>query len=259
MSVEIHPTAIIDPKAVIADGVEIGPYCIIRGEVSIGTGTKLSSHVVIEGPTKIGQRNLFYDFATIGNKSQDLKYTGEPTYCEIGDDNTFREFVTVHRGTAPQEKTIVGSRNLLLANVHIAHNCELGNEIIISNLGSMAGHVIVEDRCVIGGMAAIHQFSRIGTMSMIGGCAKVVQDVPPYMLVDGAPAEVRTPNKIGLERRGVSAESINALKNAYRILFRQRDKTQSEALEMIENQCEQTTEIKHLLSFIRNSKRGICH
>ncbi len=259
MSTHIHPSAVIDPAAQIAEGVEIGPFCVIRGKVTIGSGTRLLSHVVIEGPTTIGRNNVFYDFAAIGNKTQDLKYTGEPTYCEIGDENTFREFVTMHRGTAPGEYTRVGSRNLFLANVHIAHNCELGNEIIISNLGSMAGHVTVEDKCVIGGMAAIHQFCRIGTMSMIGGCSKVVQDVPPYMLVDGGPAEVRTPNKIGLERRGVSAESLNALKTAYKILFRQKDKTLSESLAQVEKNCARTPEILHLLSFIRNSKRGICH
>ncbi|MDK3159917.1 acyl-ACP--UDP-N-acetylglucosamine O-acyltransferase [Kamptonema cortianum] len=259
MSSSIHPTAIIDPSAHIAEGVEIGPYCVIRGPVTIGAGTRLLSHVLIEGPTTIGKGNLFHDFAAIGSRTQDLKYTGEPTYCEIGDDNTFREFVTMHRGTSPGEKTIVGSRNLFLANVHIAHNCELGNEIIISNLGSMAGHVTVEDRCVIGGMAAIHQFCRIGTMSMIGGCSKVVQDVPPYMLVDGSPAEVRTPNKIGLERRGISAESQNALKTAYKILFRQKDKTLSESITQAEKDCPKTPEIIHLLSFIRDSKRGICH
>lgn len=259
MSSKIHPSAIVDTTAQIADGVEIGPYCIIRGEVSIGEGTRLLSHVLIEGPTTIGKNNLFYDFSAIGNKTQDLKYTGEPTYCQIGDDNTFREFVTMHRGTAPGECTRVGSHNLLLANVHIAHNCELGNEIIISNLGSMAGHVIVEDKCVIGGMAAIHQFCRIGTMSMIGGCSKVVQDVPPYMLVDGSPAIVRAINKIGLERRGITGENIQAIKNAFKILFRQKDKTQTESITLLEKQLTHTPEITHLIEFVRNSQRGICH
>ncbi|MDX2226837.1 MAG: acyl-ACP--UDP-N-acetylglucosamine O-acyltransferase [Verrucomicrobiae bacterium] len=254
----IHPTAVIDPQAQIAEGVEMGPYCVIRGPVEIGTGTVLKSHVVIEGPTKIGRLNQFFDFACIGGKSQDLKYRGEPTHCEIGDGNVFREYTTMHRGTHPGATTRVGSHNVFLANVHIAHDCVLGSHIIISNLGSMAGHVTVEDRAVIGGMAAIHQFCRIGTLSMIGGCAKVVQDVPPYMLVDGNPAEVRVINKIGLDRHGIPEDRQKIVKQAYKFLFREQHMTIGEAVSRVENELPSVAEIQHLLEFIRKSERGIC-
>lgn len=258
MSTQIHPTAIIDPKAKLGEGVCIGPYCILEGEVELGAGTHLHSHVVVSGPTRLGARNEIFPFAIIGGLTQDLKYKGEPTYCEIGDDNVFREYCTIHRGTGAGEKTVVGSRNHLLAYTHVAHNCVLGNNIIMSNCGTLAGHVTVGDGAVVGGLAAVHQFCRIGTLSMIGGCAKVVQDVPPFMIVDGNPSEVRAPNKIGMERAGMPEPAQKAVKDAYRIIFRSRDMTTTQALDLIDRQFPDQTEVRVVAEFIRSSQRGVC-
>ena len=181
-------TAIVHPKAQIGSGCEIGPYCVIGENVALGDGCQLHSHVVIDGHTKLGRENEIFPFASLGLKTQDLKWKGGVTRTEIGDRNTFREYVTIHSATGDGEVTRVGSHNNILAYCHIAHNCTLGNHIIMSNVATLAGHVTVEDHAVIGGLAAVHQFCRIGKMSMIGGCSKIVQDVPPFMIVDGNPA-----------------------------------------------------------------------
>ena len=219
----IHPTAIIHPQAQIGENCKIGPYCIIGEHVTLGRNCTLHSHVVVDGHTTLGEENEIFPFASIGLKTQDLKWKGGITRTEIGNKNTIREYVTVHSATGDGEATRVGSNNHILAHCHIAHNVILGNHIIISNVGTLAGHVTVEDYAVIGGLVAIHQFCRVGKMTMIGGCSKVVQDVPPFMLVDGNPAETRTINKIGMERKGVSEESQLALRQAYKILFRERN------------------------------------
>ncbi|HEU4678045.1 MAG TPA: acyl-ACP--UDP-N-acetylglucosamine O-acyltransferase, partial [Terrimicrobiaceae bacterium] len=187
----IHSTAIVDPGAEIAGDAEIGPFCVIGPDVIIGSGTVLMSHVTVAGPTTIGQANRFYPYCSIGQRSQDLKYTGEPTYLQIGDHNSFREFCTVNRGTMPGRKTIVGSYGNFLAYAHIAHDCVVGDQVIFSNNGTLAGHVIVEDHAVIGGLSGVHQFCRIGRHAILGGCTKIVQDVPPFMIADGNPAEIR--------------------------------------------------------------------
>src|SRR5271154_508551 len=218
----IHSSAVIHPKAQIGLGCEIGPYCVIGEHVVLGERCKLHSHVVIDGYTKLGKENEIFPFASIGLKTQDLKWKGGTTRTEIGDGNTFREYVTIHSATGNGEVTRIGSHNHILAYCHIAHNCTLGDKIIMSNVATLAGHVTVEDFAVIGGLAAIHQFCRIGKMSMIGGCSKVVQDVPPFMLADGNPAETRTVNKTGMERNGVSDEAQKAMRAAYKILFRRR-------------------------------------
>ena len=196
----IHPTAVVDPAAELGDGVEIGPYCVVGAGVRLGAGCRLQSHVVLAGPTTVGAENVFYPFACVGQRSQDLKYAGEPTSLEIGDRNTFREFVTVHRATAPGGVTRVGSGGNFLSYSHIAHDCIVGDEVIFSNNGTLAGHVEVGDRAVVGGLTAIHQFCRIGRLAITGGCSKIVQDVPPFMMVDGNPARVRHINQVGLER-----------------------------------------------------------
>ena len=208
----IHSWAIIHPNAHIGSGCEIGPYCVIGEHVALGEKCKLHSHVVIDGHTTLGRENEIFPFASIGLKTQDLKWKGGVTRTEIGDGNTFREYVTIHSATSDGEFTRVGSHNTILAYCHIAHNCQLGNKIIMSNVATLAGHVTVEDHAVIGGLAAVHQFCRIGKLAMIGGCSKVVQDVPPFMIADGNPAETRTVNKIGMERNGVSEEAQGALK-----------------------------------------------
>ena len=252
----IHPTAIIHPQAVIGDGCEIGPYCIIGEHVVLGEGCKLHSHVVIDGYTKLGCRNEIYPFASIGLKSQDLKWKGGITRTEIGDDNTIRESVTIGSATSDGEVTSIGSHNNLLACTHVGHNGKLGNHIIMSNYAGLAGHVTVEDYAVLGGMAAIHQFCRIGTMSIVGGCSKITQDIPPYMLVDGNPATTRCVNKIGVERRGVSEAAQSALRAAHRILFR-AGLTVPNALARIEAELPPLPEIQHLVEFTRTSQRGI--
>src|SRR4051812_2946173 len=208
----IHSTAVIHPKAVIGNACEIGPYCVIGEHVVLGERCKLHSHVVLDGHTTLGARNEIFPFASIGLKTQDLKWKGGLARVEIGNHNTFREYVTVNSATADGGVTRVGSHNHILAYCHIAHECTLGNHIVMSNVATLAGHIVVEDFAIVGGLAAVHQFCRIGKMSIIGGCSKVVQDVPPFMLADGNPAETRTINKIGMERNGVSDEVQNAMK-----------------------------------------------
>jgi UDP-N-acetylglucosamine acyltransferase len=252
----IHPTAVIDPAAEIGRECEIGPYCVIGKHVTLGDGCRLHSHVVIDGHTKIGQRNEVFPFVSLGLKTQDLKWRGGVTRTEIGDDNTFREYVTIHSATGDGEATIVGSHNHILSYCHVAHNVILGNHIIMSNVATLAGHVLVEDSAVIGGLAAVHQFCRIGKMALIGGCSKVVQDVVPFMIVDGNPAEARTINKVGLERNGISEQSQAGLRQAYKILFRE-GLSISNALVKIESEVSRIPEVQHLVQFIRASERGI--
>jgi UDP-N-acetylglucosamine acyltransferase len=252
----IHPTAIIHPKAQIGVGCDIGPYCIIGEQVILGDGCRLHSHVVIDGHTQLGRENELFPFAAVGLKTQDLKWKGGHTRTEIGDQNTIRESVTINSATGDGEVTRVGSHNHVLAYSHIAHNVTVGNFVIMSNVATLAGHVIVEDHAVIGGLAAIHQFCRIGKMAIIGGCSKVVQDVPPFMMADGNPAQTRTINKVGLDRNSVSEEAQTALKHAYKILFRE-GLTIPNALNRIEAELPILPEIKHLVEFTRNSERGI--
>jgi UDP-N-acetylglucosamine acyltransferase len=252
----ISATALIHPKAQVGAGCEIGPYCVIGEHVTLGKGCRLHSHVVIDGHTTLGDENEIFPFACIGLKTQDLKWMGGLTRTRIGNHNTFREFVTIHSATGDGEETIVGSDNHILAYSHIAHNVTLGNHVIMSNVATLAGHICVEDHAVIGGLAAVHQFCRIGAMAIIGGCSKVVQDVPPYMLADGNPAKTRTINKVGLERNGVSEQAQGALKQAHRMLFRE-GLTIPNALAKIEGALPPLPEIQHLVKFVRASERGI--
>jgi len=252
----IHSSAVVHSKAQIGDDCAIGPFCVVGENVILGPHCHLYSHVVIDGHTSLGQGNEVFPFASIGLKTQDLKWNGGVTRTQIGDNNTFRECVTIHSATGDGEATIVGSDNHILAYSHIAHNVTLGNSIIMSNVATLAGHVSVEDHAVVGGLVAVHQFCRIGKMSMIGGCSKVVQDIPPFMIVDGNPAETRTVNKVGMERNGVSAEAQTALRQAYKILFRE-GLTISNALARIEAELPPLAEIQHLVNFVRTSERGI--
>ena len=252
----IHPTAVLHPKAQLGVNCEIGPYCVIGEHVMLGDACRLHSHVVIDGHTTLGRGNEIFPFASLGLKSQDLKWNGGYTRTEIGDDNTFREYVTINSATGDGEVTRVGSHNNILAYCHIAHNVTLGDHIIMSNVATLAGHVVVEDHAVIGGLAAVHQFCRIGKMAIIGGCSKVVQDVVPYMLADGNPSVSKTINKVGLERNGVSAEAQAALKQTFKILFRE-GLTIPNALARIEAELPPLAEIQHLVQFVRSSGRGI--
>lgn len=252
----IHPTAVIYPGAQIGADCDIGPYCVVGGQVVMGEGNVLHSHVAIDGHTTLGRANEIFPFASIGKKTQDLKWKGGVTRTVIGDHNTIREYVTIHSATSDGDATTVGSHNHILATCHIAHDCQLGNHIIMSNVASLSGHVVVEDYAVISGLVAVHQFNRIGTMSMIGGCSKVPQDVAPYMLVDGNPAETRTINKIALERNGVSTEAQAALRQAFKIFYR-GGLTIPNALAQIEAELPPLPEIQHLVRFIRTSERGV--
>jgi len=252
----IHPSAVIHARARIGPDCAIGPYCFIGEHVVLGKGCHLHSHVVIDGHTELGDGNQIYPFASIGLKTQDLKWKGGVTKTIIGNHNTFRENVTIHSATGDGEATTLGSCNNLLAYSHVAHNVTMGDHVIMSNVGTLAGHVTVEDFAIVGGLAAVHQFCRIGRMAIIGGCSKVVQDVPPYMLADGNPAETRTVNKVGMERHGVAEDSQAAIRAAYKILFRE-GLTISNALARIEKELAQTPEVRHLVAFVKSSERGI--
>ena len=253
----IHKTAIIHRNAEVPEDCQIGPYCVIGDGVILGEGCQLQSHVVIGGPTRIGKSNQFFPFCSIGQKTQDLKYKGEPTHLVIGAHNVFREYVTINRATGKGDQTVVGNHNTILAYAHIAHDCVLGNRVVVSNCGTFAGHVIIEDDVVIGGLTAVHQFCRIGKMAITGGCSKVVQDIPPFMMADGNPAEVRTTNKVGLERHGVSETIQKHLRNAFKLLCRESGLNIGDAVIKIRKELPSTPELTHLCNFVEKSERGI--
>ncbi|MBR3086485.1 MAG: acyl-ACP--UDP-N-acetylglucosamine O-acyltransferase [Kiritimatiellae bacterium] len=251
----IHPTAIIHDGANLAPSVEVGPYAIIGPNVSIGEGTSVQAHAFIDGHTTIGKNCKIFPFACVGMPTQDLKFNGGTTYAEIGDGTTLREFSTVHLGTRDGEVTRVGKNCLVMAYCHIAHGCEVGDEVIMSNSAMLAGEVKVEDKAVISGMLGVHQFVRIGTMSMTSS-PRITQDVPPYMLVSREPAEVIGLNIVGLQRRGVSEESISALKKAYRIIWHE-GLNRTMAIAKVRETVFGCPEVAHLLDFIEKSQRGV--
>jgi UDP-N-acetylglucosamine acyltransferase len=254
--VQIHPTAIVDPKAQIGAGTVVGPYCVIAAEVALGPECWLQHHVTLSGPTNVGARNKFYACCSIGQQTQDLKYAGEPTYLEIGNENTFREFVTINRSTSAEGKTRIGNCGNFLAYSHIGHDCNVGDSVIFSNNGTLAGHVQVGDHAVMGGLTAVHQFCRIGRFAITGGCSKIVQDVPPFMIADGNPAKVRGINLIGLERKGFPAENLKPIKEAFRLIYRSKLNTR-QAIEAMRKDLPQSEEIKEIIEFIEKSERGI--
>ncbi len=258
MAAEIHKTAIVSPKAEIGDDVFIGPFCIIGEGVVIKKKTRLLSNIVIEGDTVIGENCIIYPFVSIGLPPQDIKYKNEKTKVKIGKNNIIREYSTIHRASVGGDRiTEIGDSNFLMAYVHIAHDCKIGNGVIMANAATLAGHVTVEDNAVIGGLVAVHQFTRIGKYSMVGGFSGIGQDIPPYTMASGARAKLYGLNAIGLKRHGFSDETINILKKAYKILFREK-RTLKEALKKIKTELPQTDEIKHLIEFIEKNKRGIC-
>jgi len=254
--VQIHPSTLVDPSAEIGAGTIIGPYCVIAPEVMLGENCWLQHHVTLCGPMRAGARNKFYAYCSIGQQTQDLKYQGEPTYLEIGDDNTFREFVTINRSTTGEGKTRVGSRGNFLAYSHIGHDCTVGDEVVFSNNGTLAGHVQVGNHAVMGGLTAVHQFCRIGRFAITGGCAKIVQDVPPFMIADGNPAEIRGVNLVGLERKGFTPESVKWIKEAFRLIYRSKYNTR-QAVDAVRKELPQTEEIMQIIEFIEQSARGI--
>jgi UDP-N-acetylglucosamine acyltransferase len=230
----IHPTAIVDPTATVADSVVVGPYCVIGPEVSLDAGTVLHNHVIVQALTTIGQDNEVYPFAVLGADPQDRKFKGERAFCVIGDRNRIREHVTVHRGTANGGYyTRIGNDNLIMVAAHIAHDCQIKDHVTIANQVMLAGHVHVENGASIGGGAGLHHFVSVGVCSFVGAMARISKDVPPYMIVEGNPAEVRAVNSIAMNRRGYGPQDIEALKQAFRRLFRDNDATMSEKLTMV--------------------------
>lgn len=256
MATEIHATAIIDSRAELGQDVVIGPYSVIEGPVQIGDRCCLKSHAFIAGPAIIGSDNRFFPFSVVGEQTQDLKYSGEPTHLEIGNHNVFREQVTIHRSTAVDGKTKIGNHGNFLAYSHVAHDCVVGDHVIFSNNGTLAGHVIVGDHAVIGGLTAVHQFCRIGEHAITGGCSKIVQDVPPFMIADGNPAEVRGVNKVGLERRGIEGQSIRALRDSYKLLYREELNTKQALAAMVQRYPDDVL-VRRLVTFVESSDRGI--
>jgi UDP-N-acetylglucosamine acyltransferase len=254
----IHPTAIIDPKAEISEAVEIGPFSVIEKGVYIGEGTKIGPHVVIREGTQIGKECQIFQFASIGEAPQAFFYRGEETSPLIGDQNIIREFTTLHRGTIKGGgKTVIGNNNYFMAYSHVAHDCQIGNQVLLANGATLAGHILIEDHASIGGLSAIHQFCRIGTHALISGLTGVPLDIPPYMLAAGSRAKLFGLNIIGLKRHRFSDETLRSLKKAYRIIFRS-GLTLEKAMKRIgEDEIYQTPEVQHLLHFIQHSKRGI--
>lgn len=254
---QIHPSAIVEDGAVIGANVKIGPFCIVDSKVEIGEGTELLSHVVVKGPTKIGKDNRIFQFASIGEECQDLKFAGEDTRLEIGDRNTIRESVTMHRGTI-QDKGItkVGNDNLFMINAHIAHDCIVGDSCIFANNATLAGHVTIGKQAIIGGMCAIHQFCHIGDHAMLGGGSIVVQDVPPYVMAQGNHCAPFGINIEGLKRRGFEKKEIHAIRRAYKALYRNGNTVEEAKIE-IAKEAEEFAGVKLFLEFLENSSRGI--
>lgn len=252
----IHPTAIIDSSARLADDVQVGPLTLIGPDVEIGAGTVIGSHVVIQGPTRIGNNNKISQFASVGAECQDKKYRNEPTRLEIGDDNVIREHVTIHRGTVQDNSlTRIGDRNLLMVGVHVAHDCLIGNDNIFANTTGIAGHVHIGDGVILGGMTGVHQFCKIGSYAMSAGCSFITKDIPAYVMVGGNPASARSMNFEGMKRRGWSAEVISNLRQAYKIVYRQGH-TLEQAMAQLEAMASDT-ELQYFIDSLRASERGI--
>jgi UDP-N-acetylglucosamine acyltransferase len=252
----IHPTAMVDPKAKIGAGVEIGPNTIVGAGVEIGDGTRVGANCLVEGWTSIGPGCRIHHAAVVGGEPQDVKYRGERTYLKIGRDNVIREFATIHRATGEGNETRVGDSNFIMAYAHVAHNCTVGNGTVIANAVNMAGHVTVEDFATIGGITAIHQFVRIGRYSIIGGGLRIPMDIVPYVKAGGYPARINGLNVVALQRHGFLPETVRALREAYRVIFRSKLNV-SQAIQHIRSQGELIPEVAHLIEFIEGSARGI--
>jgi len=251
----IHPTAVVDPSANLAEDVTVGPFCAIGADVSIGARTRLESHVVIEPLTTLGEDCTVKQGAVLGGQPQDHKYKGERSYLVIGDRNMIREFVTIHRATGEEEATRIGDDNMIMAYCHIGHNAIMGNGIIMANQVGISGHCLVEDRVFFGGIVGIHQFVRIGKFAMVGGMSKQVTDVPPFMMADGRPSEVVGLNVLGLRRAGIPPKVRADLKQAFRLLYR-NNMNLSQGIEAVYNEVEPSEERDYLLEFLSNIRQG---
>jgi UDP-N-acetylglucosamine acyltransferase len=253
----IHPTALVHPRARIAEEVEIGAYTVVGEHVSIGAGTRISSHVLIEGWTTIGERNHILSFSSIGTPPQDIGYKDEETRLIIGNDNVIRECATIHRATTKEDrKTEIGNNNFLMAYSHVAHDCKLGNNIIMANSVALGGHISIGDFAILGGITGVHQFVRIGAYAMVGGQSAITQDVAPYVIAAGNRAQLYGLNLVGLQRRGFDDAAITALKKAYKIIFRS-GLTQEAALQKVAEELASSAEAMHFVEFMKSSKRGL--
>ncbi|NIV12348.1 MAG: acyl-ACP--UDP-N-acetylglucosamine O-acyltransferase [Aliifodinibius sp.] len=253
---KIHPTAIVDSKAELGNNVEVGPFTILEGNVMIDEGCRLQSHVLIASGTRLGKNIFVGKGAVLGTEPQDLKFKNEKTYLEVGDNTVIREFATLNRGTSYSYKTVVGKNCFLMAYMHIAHDCVIGNNVIISNAVNMAGHVVIEDYAAVGGLTAIHQFVRLGQHSFIGGGLRIPRDVPPYILAMGEPLQYGGTNYVGLSRRGFDEEVILEIKRAYKLIYKSNF-TIREAVAKIEETLKPLPEIKNIVEFLKKSERGL--
>lgn len=253
---QIHPTAIVDRRARLEEGVIIGPYCIVKGDVEIDTGTVIYSHALVDDGARVGKNVQVHHGAVVSGRPQDLKYNDEPTYLYIGDGTVIREFATLHRGTIDRGKTVVGKNCLFMAYSHIAHDCYVGDHVILANSVNIGGHVTIQDWAIVGGVVPVHQFVRIGCHSIIGGGFRVPMDVVPYALAGGYPLKIEGLNRVGLQRRGFSEKTVSILRQTYRLLFQSKLNT-TQALEQIKTKIEMIPEVKNIIEFIETSERGI--
>ena len=258
-NVNVHKTAVIHAGVKLSSGVMVGPYSVIEGDVTLGDNVRIGSHCVITGQTTIGRNCKIYTGAVIGSAPQDKKHSADDNvFLNIGENNTIREYVTINPGTVEGgSKTVLGDNNLIMAYAHIAHYCIIGNKCVMANAATLGGHVILEDGAMIGGLSAVHQFVRLGRLSIVGGCSKVVQDVPPFSMCDGHPAKVVNTNVVGLRRSEIPPESIRQLKRAFKLLFHS-GLSKITALERINNEIEPCPEVEHLIFFVKTSERGLC-
>ncbi len=255
-SVKIHPTALVDPKARLGEGITVGPYSILDSNVVIGDGTVIGAHCVITGHTVLGRKNRVFTGAVLGSEPQDVKYNGEETYLEIGDENIFREYVTINPGTGEGGKTVIGNHNWIMIQAHVGHNCVIHNHVKLANGVMLGGHAVIEDNATVGGGTPVHQFVRIGQHAMVGGGVRVVQDVVPYMMAGDEPLRIYGVNQVGLERSQFPKEVIENLKKAHKVIFR-KNLTVKEAIQALNNDFPPLEEIKRLIEFLSTSSRGI--
>jgi UDP-N-acetylglucosamine acyltransferase len=254
--VSIHPTAIVAPGAQLGEGVTVGPYSVIDAQVQVGDGTVIGAHCVLTGRTRLGRRNRIFTGAIVGSEPQDVKFHGEETYLEIGDENVIREYATLNPGTGEGTKTVIGDRNWIMIQAHVGHNCVIHNDVKLANGVMLGGHAVIEDHATIGGGTPVHQFVRVGRFAMIGGGFRVVQDVVPYMIAGDEPLKIYGVNQIGLERNGIPKETIEELKKAHKIIFR-KSLTLKEALQALGAELAPLPEVKHIIDFLNESTRGI--
>lgn len=258
-NLDIHKTAIVHPEVKLSPGVVVGPYSIIEDNVTLGEDVHVGSHCVITGRTRIGRNCKICTGAVIGSAPQDKKYSEDDNvFLNIGENNVIREYITINSGTSEGGgKTVIGNNNLFMAYTHVAHDCIIGNNCVMANAATLGGHVTLEDNSLIGGLSAVHQFVRLGRLSIIGGCTKVVQDVPPFSMCDGHPAKVISINSVGLKRHQVAVETVVLLKRAFKIFFRS-GLSKKHSLEVVVNELDSCPELKHLIFFVKTSARGLC-